>query len=437
MKVICVLALVAGALAQPKMDSQDGNLDVSIASGAAFSVTCVDDGAVACQGDEVQATVDGRCEPVQTGMKIDEATAHINQELQTQLKEHRQELKSMVAGSVQAIHDDFDAHYQTLDTSLTNGETDTATFTDSVTKTHDKLMSFKTNINDTFLDASQKITVKLDATKESAKDKLNTADLVKDYQCRVQGKIGYDMEAKKCLEPIMTGSSCLDIYNKNVEAKSETHLRNGIYTIKVGNADRKVYCDMKGSFDNGSPGWTLVAVISRYSRKHMLSDAYGTLIGPNQPKPWKLSNADINALVKSNKDQGGALSSAYKFYCTRVSASHSKTGSTFSGYQYFKRDCVFNANGPYAGSNNHCNYWSHDESMEQYYGGYRDYNSCGLGGHHRGTSFAAYGWHYCNRESNIKSQSERVNPSTSTGCGHNNGFGSGLMVAGDGHLWIR
>ena len=43
----------------------------------------------------------------------------------------------------------------------------------------------------------------------------------------------------------ITGSSCLDIYNKNNEAQS------GTYTISVGGESVEVYCDME---TNGGVG---------------------------------------------------------------------------------------------------------------------------------------------------------------------------------------
>ena len=47
-----------------------------------------------------------------------------------------------------------------------------------------------------------------------------------------------EREEEEVRQEAITGSSCLDIYNKNNEAQS------GTYTISVGGESVEVYCDM-------------------------------------------------------------------------------------------------------------------------------------------------------------------------------------------------
>jgi hypothetical protein len=438
MKVsVCVLVFVASAFGQgPTIQTNQGSVNVNLPANSAFSVVCPGANAVVCEGDGVKQ-VDGKCMADGKLYTMEEGTANIETGLGVQqsqmedaLVDFEEDVKNTTAMEMKKVKDEADSRLTMMEGKVTDGQA-------AVNDMHDDMATYTSSTTNQLNTAIDGFNTDIADLENDVKDKVDVATFVADLNCRKEGKAGYDMTNKKCFEPVMTGSSCLDIFNKNVKAKTDYLLRDGIYTIKIGNADRKVYCDMEGSFDNGSPGWTMVARISRFSRKHMVNAAYGTLVGPNQPKPWKLSNAEINTLRTTNKNQAGALTSAFKFFCTAASSSHTKTGSTYSGYQYFHRDCVFNANVGNAGNNVKCSSWTHREYLVQYYSGYRDGNSCGLGGHHAGNSFAAYGWHYCNRESTVRSQGESMSPSYSTGCGHNYAWRSGIQQSGDGLLWIR
>ena len=258
---------------------------------------------------------------------------------------------------------------------------------------------------------------------------------------------GYDVKTKKCVNVVRTGYSCLDIYNQNVKSKTVQYLKDGIHTITVNKKSQKVYCDFHQRFDEGTPGWTMVAKISRYSRWHMKSTAAGTLTadGPNQYRPWKLSNADINAIKNANKGKVGAKTMAFKFHCTRNRRESESQGIAYNGYQYFHRDCPFNANryihsGSSGGKSyrTYCHDYALQESETRTYGGNADGNDCGLGGHAGGGTLASYGWHYCSGNgARVNSQGETTNPSASTGCGHNDSFRHGVQQSGDGALWVR
>ena len=208
-----------------------------------------------------------------------------------------------------------------------------------------------------------------------------------------------------------------------------------------------MWCDFWTRFNDDTPGWTLVAKISRYSRWHMKSGTAGTLTadGPNQYRPWKLSNADINAMKIANKGKPGAKTMAFKFYCTQ-NRWQDQRGQNYRGYQYFRRDCPFNANRYiHSGSSGGKSYrtYCHDTAFSEFdtvaMDGNADSNDCGLGGHAGFRTYASYGWHYCSSNGKrVDSQTETMASSSSTGCGNNDGFnGESDYRSGNGHLWIR
>ncbi len=192
---------------------------------------------------------------------------------------------------------------------------------------------------------------------------------------------------------------------------------DGVYWIAPGGVEPlQVYCDMKT--DGG--GWTLAARIIKTSRKHLHTKAYGpTPIQPTQAKPGKLSDAVINAL-KTDTAPDGSFTNSMRFLC----------GNT--PVQYFPTACVFVA--PASVASGKCHDYATTAAGKSYVGGYGDGNDCGLGGHHVDPQKSSYGWHTCGiSDASLNGIAEVEAQSSSTGCGHNQIFGTGQ----DGLLWVR
>ena len=208
---------------------------------------------------------------------------------------------------------------------------------------------------------------------------------------------------------------------------------DGVYTIAMNDGRTvPVFCNLT----DPTGAWTLVARIAANSRKHMVSAAYGEIASPSQTAPWKLSSADINELRSR-----ASRFYPFRFYCEGHSlgnggyaAQTPPTNPWMS--QFFSSGCSFDADSVASGA---CQDWfdgpNQGDASRPNSG---DVNSCGLGSHccqQQVNSYAAYGWHGCNIQSSIASESEvPFGAATSaTGCGNNGNEG---LLGGNGHLWI-
>ena len=127
---------------------------------------------------------------------------------------------------------------------------------------------------------------------------------------------------------LLNPASCQQAYEKGART-------SGIYIIGdlSSGGSQNVWCEM-----TGGRGWTLVSRIVETSVKHMVPEAYGTLESVDQPKPWKLSDADINRLAAMS-----SLANPYRFDCDAVNTGAGVSSRSLPNLdaQYFSSDCTF------------------------------------------------------------------------------------------------
>ena len=111
---------------------------------------------------------------------------------------------------------------------------------------------------------------------------------------------------------------------------------DGPYTLTIGSNWVKVWCAFPTMSKDAA--WTLVSRIVETSVKHMVPEAYGTLESVDQPKPWKLSDADINRLAAMS-----SLANPYRFDCDAVNTGAGVSSRSLPNLdaQYFSSDCTF------------------------------------------------------------------------------------------------